>query len=310
MAVDPEDPGRIWAAYANAVYRTANGGGRWVRVPGPSGLLLTGPLAIGAGSQVYAEGRDNNGKGIWTADRDGASWRQLLGSPEITRIDTFRLASDLSTLYAAGSDLFNQEVVYRSTDGGATWQPRSSGASLPAPGPGCRIEDLSVAPSDAGVLYIAGSTYDPAIPGCRSTVIRSDDGGATWTSLGGGPPVGVVSHLAVDPRDPDIVYAGTGDGLTPGDGLWKSTDGGGTWSKIDNFRVQSITALLASAVPGRVYAATLGQIFRSDDGGATWRTRNRALRTEGVFELVADPVDPHRIYAATLNGVWTLREAD
>jgi photosystem II stability/assembly factor-like uncharacterized protein len=310
MAVDPEDPSRIWAAYANALYRTANGGRRWVRVPGPSGLLLTGPLAIGAGSQVYAEGRDNNGKGIWTADRDGASWRQLLGSPEITRIDTFRLASDLSTLYVAGSDLFNQEAVYRSTDGGATWQLRSSGAPLPAPGPGCRIEDLAVAASNAAVLYLAGSTYDPAIPGCRSTVIRSDDGGATWTSLAGGPPVGVVSHLAVDPRDPRVVYAGTGDGLTPGDGLWKSTDGGVTWSKIDNFRVQTITALLAATVPGRIYAATFGQVFRSDDGGATWQTRNRALRTEEVFELVADPVDPQRIYAATLNGVWTLREAD
>jgi photosystem II stability/assembly factor-like uncharacterized protein len=123
--------------------------------------------------------------------------------------------------------------------------------------------------------------------------------------------VGIVSRIAVDPHDPRALYAGTGNGWIAGDGLWKSTDGGETWERIDSgFRVSTITAVLASAIPGRVYAATFGVVYRSDDGGATWRPRSRALGTEAVYELEADPQDPHRIFAATANGVWRLDERD
>lgn len=307
MAVDPADPDRIWAA-GNAVYRTATGGARWVRVPGPeSGSLhLGGLLAIGAGSRVFAEA----GNVLWTADRDGSSWRKLLGHPEIEDLIALQVPpSNLSMIYAAGIDLFDVTKLYRSTDQGATWQLRSSGSPLPQRREGCDLEDLAVAPSDARVVYAATGSFSPVLPECPSKVIRSDDGGATWSVPAAGPPVGIVSRIAVDPYDPRIVYAGTGGGSTPGDGLWKSTDGGATWIKTDEgFRVQTLTALLASTIRGRVYAATFGQIFRSDDGGATWLPRGRGLGTETVFELVADPRDPHRIYAATANGVWRLDE--
>jgi photosystem II stability/assembly factor-like uncharacterized protein len=309
LAVDPADPDRIWT-YGNAVYRTANGGERWVRVPSPDprSVHLGGLLAIGAGSRVFAEA----GEALWTADRDGSSWRKLLGSPEIANLIALQVApSDLSTVYVAGIGPARETRLYRSTDRGATWQLRSSGDPLPFPDAGCKVEDLAVAPSTSGVVYVATGSLSPSLPTCPSKVIRSDDGGATWNVPAAGPPVGIVSRISVDPHDPRVVYAGTGGGSIPGDGLWKSTDGGVTWARIDEgFRVQTITALLASAIPGRVYAATFGQIFRSDDGGATWRTRSRALGTETVFELTADPTDPHRIYAATVNGVWRLDEAD
>jgi photosystem II stability/assembly factor-like uncharacterized protein len=309
MAVDPSDPDRIWT-YGNAVYRTADGGARWVRVPGPDprALHLGNLLAIGAGSQVFAEA----GHALWTADRDGSDWRKLLGPPEIDDLIALQVApSNLSTVYAAGVDLAHETKLYRSTDRGATWQLRSSGDPLPFRDAGCALEDLAVAPSDAGVVYVATGSFAPTLPECPSKVIRSDDGGATWSVPAAGPPVGIVSRIAVDPHDPRVVYAGTGGGSIPGDGLWKSTDGGVTWARIDQgFRVQTLTAILASTIPGRVYAATFGQVFRSDDGGATWRTRSRALGTETVFELVADPRDPHRIYAATANGLWRVDETD
>jgi len=310
VAVDPADPDRIWTA-GNSVYRTANGGVRWARVPDPAVTVKARSLAIGAGSQVFAEASAyrTGEESLWTTLDNGASWKLLLGSPRVGEVSAFRVApSSLSTIYLAGYDTSRKVEVLRSTDRGATWQERSSGAALP----GCGITDLAVAPSDAEVVYISGGQFDPLIRACRPAVIRSGDGGATWSSLAVGPPVGTVGGLAVDPRDPDTVYARTGGPVTPGDGVWKSSDGGRTWSQAGSeFATRTVTALLASAVPGRVYAATLdGRVFRSDDGGASWRGWSRTLRTNLIFALVADPRDPHRIYAATANAVWRLDERD
>jgi photosystem II stability/assembly factor-like uncharacterized protein len=160
-----------------------------------------------------------------------------------------------------------------------------------------------VAPSAAAVLYLSRpnpSSY------CERTLFRNGDGGATWVPADAGLPADLrIEVLAVDPRDPDLVYIGTA-----GD-VWRSADGGRSWSSTGpELAGQSVQFLLASAVPGRLYTVLGGRVLCSGDGGATWQDWSRGLRTLAVFSLTADPTDPRRIYAATLNGIWVLTETD
>ncbi|HEY0514163.1 MAG TPA: hypothetical protein VGH73_19810 [Thermoanaerobaculia bacterium] len=312
LAVDPSDPNRLWTN-TGFIFRSANQGAGWARVPASP---FQGPgtrLAIGASSAVFASGVFLNGRGfpsfsIWKTANQGATWTQVF-APRDGDITVIRAApSALSTLYAAGQSPVDGPRIYRSTDNGAAWEVRSSGSP---PLPDCALKDLAVAPSAAAVVYVAGSAHRQSTQ-CDMSVVRSGDGGATWTDVSAGLPSGIASVVAVDPQDPNVVYVGTGDSSTPGDGVWKSTNGGQTWNptgaEIGN---RTITALLATAIPGRLYAALIdGRIFRSDDGGASWQGRSRNLHTSKVYALVADPGDPHRVYAATANGVWTLTETD
>jgi photosystem II stability/assembly factor-like uncharacterized protein len=101
--------------------------------------------------------------------------------------------------------------------------------------------------------------------------------GDTWTSLGG-PDGGIVRALAVDPVTPSTVYA-----ATDGGGVFKSADGGGSWTAI-NAGLSSGSTVMALAVdpvtPSTVYAGTNGGgVLRSDDGGASWMATTAAWAT-------------------------------
>ncbi len=305
LAVDPAAPARLWTS-TGFVFRSENRGGGWIRVPAAPFLDSTARLAIGAASKVFANCPLFVSPGglihvlCSTAD-EGATWQISLPAPGFdTRL--FRVApSDLSTVYAEGLDLGGELALYRSTDDGATWELRASGSP---PLPHCSVRDLAVAPSTAAVVYLAG--------GCSASVLRSTDGGATWTGASTGLPFAIAGTLAVDPRDSAVVYVGTGTQVDRGDGVWKSTDGGQTWSRAGaELAGRSVVALLASSLPGRLYAATGdGRVFRSDDAGASWQGWSLGLHAGTIDSLVADPSDPSRIYAATSNGVWTLVEGD
>jgi photosystem II stability/assembly factor-like uncharacterized protein len=200
--------------------------------------------------------------------------------------------------------------LLQSTDGGVTWTAPAS------PDFGCEVLDLAYAPSSPSVLYVAGSKPE----GFRCTVpypglFRSVDGGASWTEADAGLPRHRVAALAVDPHDPQLVYAGDGGAplaLDVGDGVWKSTDGGASWTRAgDELAGHTMAALAASPVSGVLWAADdAGKVFRSSDGGTTWTDESDGLQTSSVHRLAPDPADPRRVYAATMSGVWVLTETD
>jgi photosystem II stability/assembly factor-like uncharacterized protein len=193
--------------------------------------------------------------------------------------------------------------VLRSTDGGDRWESR------PQTTLSCGLGQLAVAPSNAAVVYLGGCK-DSRV----SAVLRSGDGGATFTDVSAGLPGTYVPALAVDPRDPDTLWAATENRLLfePGDGVWKSTNGGASWTRVGSrFAGLTIAALLAVDVPGRVYAVVPdGHVFRSEDGGATWEDWTGGVPPSQVFSLQAAPGDPRRIYAVTTQGIWLLNEAN
>jgi photosystem II stability/assembly factor-like uncharacterized protein len=156
---------------------------------------------------------------------------------------------------------------------------------------------------------------------------------ATWTSRG--PEGGRISSLAIDPRSPSTIYAGTEDG-----GVFKSSDSGDTWSSmgpvntsVSALAIDTLTPLGLREHPGRhrgdeddssqgvsrhwpkfdngrgataiIYAGTLSSgVLKSTDGGSSWQASNSGLNTNGVRALAIDPLTPTVVYAGTGSGVF------
>jgi hypothetical protein len=141
--------------------------------------------------------------------------------------------------------------------------------------------------------------------------LRSADDGASWVAAPVDFQAEKVAAIATDPRDPEVVYVGLGGSLLfPVSTVYRSRDGGASWEPAGE-GLPPILDLAASPIPGRLYAAVAGGlVLRTRDGGDTWQEWSVGLRTYGVRDLVVDPGDPGRLFAATTNGVWRLTEED
>ncbi|HEV2846147.1 MAG TPA: hypothetical protein VG477_14930 [Thermoanaerobaculia bacterium] len=349
FAIDSRNPDTIYGGsfpqslHGGGVLRSVDGGAHWT--PRNRGLYELETTAVAAGPDTLLAGTP--GQGVFRlADPGGPLWaRASAGLPpgfggihieEIVQVDggfffvrtfpdsslwrsadagrswtqTLTLESRFITVAAdpgvAGSAYaVAREGFFHTTDGGASWTLLSERFT------GCFPWALAVAPSSppgARVIYAGGS--QPVGSSCsfvRGLLVRSPDGGATWIDASAGLPALIVA-MAVDPLDAGVVYAGMNTGST---GVWKSTDGGATWTRPGDLPF-FIHELVASPIPGRLYAVTrdFWRIFRSDDGGATWQPWDDGIRADRVNGLTIDPQDPARLYAATSSGVWTLAEED
>ena len=181
----------------------------------------------------------------------------------------------------------------------------------------------SIGPFRGGrAVTVAGVPGSPNIfyfGAAAGGVWKTIDAGANWTpifdSVKGTASIGAI---AVAPSNPSILYVGTGEGnlrgnVTWGDGLYKSTDAGATWTHIGLSDTRQIGALLVDPHdPNVVLVAAIGHafgpntergVFRTTDGGQTW---NRVLYKDdltGAIDLAADPHDPKIVYAA----LWQVR---
>jgi photosystem II stability/assembly factor-like uncharacterized protein len=167
-----------------------------------------------------------------------------------------------------------------------------------------RARALAGVPSQPNVFYIG---FD------NGGVWRSTDFGSTWVPLFDKQPTGSIGAIAVAPSDPNIIYVGAGAGiirpdLATGDGMYKSTDAGKTWTHLGLRDSQMIANIeIDPRNPNRLYVAALGHpygpntergIFRSTDGGATFeRVLYRGEYVSGN-EVRIDPSNPNVIYAA------------
>jgi len=151
-------------------------------------------------------------------------------------------------------------------------------------------------------------------------VWKSDDYGRTWRPIFDKEPTQSIGAIAVAPSDPNIIYVASGEGLqrpdlSVGDGIYKSTDAGKTWTHLGLGDGQQIPALAVDPHnPNRVFAAVLGHpygpnaqrgIFRSTDGGKTWKKVLDVNENTGGDDVVIDPEDPNVVYAT----LWEARQA-
>ncbi|HBO12132.1 MAG TPA: glycosyl hydrolase, partial [Halieaceae bacterium] len=148
-------------------------------------------------------------------------------------------------------------------------------------------------------------------------VWKTDNAGVTWENISDGEiPVGTIGAIAVAPSDPNVLYVGTGEapirGVTTsqGEGLWKSTDAGRSFSfmglpkagQIAKIEVHPTDPDIAwVAVQGQIWAPNAERgVYRTRDGGQTWEHVLKVNASTGATDLSLDPTNPRILYA----GLW------
>jgi len=175
---------------------------------------------------------------------------------------------------------------------------------------GGRTRALSGVPSQPNVFYIGV---------VNGGVWKSTDYGRTWQPIFDDQPTGSIGAIAVSPSDPNIVYVGSGEGLhrpdlSVGDGIYKSTDAGKTWTHLGLRDGQQISQMAVDPHnPDRLYVAVVGHpygpnpergIYRSTDGAKTFEKVLYKNENIGAAGVTLDPSDPNTVYAT----LWEARE--
>ena len=168
----------------------------------------------------------------------------------------------------------------------------------------------------AGVPSQPATFYFGAVNG---GVWKTTDAGHTWFSVWDSQPTGSIGTIAVADSDPNIVYVGSGEGLarpdlSTGDGVYRSNDAGKTWTHLGLSDGQQIGQIgIDPKDPDRVFVAVTGHpygpnpergIFRTTDGGKTWKKVLYVDEKTGGSEVQIDPKNPNIIFA----GMWQRQE--
>ncbi|MBK8646636.1 MAG: hypothetical protein IPN16_08885 [Gemmatimonadetes bacterium] len=169
-----------------------------------------------------------------------------------------------------------------------------------------RMADIEGVAGDPSILY-AGSA--------SGGIWKSLNAGTTWTPIFDKQSVQSIGDLAVDPTNHEVVYVGTGEGnvrnsVSFGDGVYKTTDGGRTWTHLGLRDTRHIPRVVINPKdPRKVYVAAIGHafgpneergVFMTEDGGETWKKSLYTDNRHGASDLDIDPQNPNILYA----GLW------
>ncbi len=293
VAIDPVDPS-IWyvAVGSGGVWKTVNAGTTWTSVFDGQGSYSIGTVTLDP----------SNRHTVWVGTGENVGGRHAG--------------------YGDG--------VYRSRDGGGTWENLGLKASE-------RISKIIVHPEDSDVVWVAaqGPLWSP---GGERGLYKTVDGGQSWEQvLSAGEWTG-VTDVVIDPRDPDRLYAATWQrhrsvaayvGGGPESGLHRSVDGGETWERLKTGLPKGIMGKIGLAIspqqPDVLYAAIelerrSGGVFRSSDRGSSWEKQSDTVSggtgPHYYQELYASPHAFDRIYLANVrmlvsdDGGKTFRETE
>jgi photosystem II stability/assembly factor-like uncharacterized protein len=265
--------------------------------------------------------------GIWRSDDAGQYWENISdGQLDTASVGALAVApSDGNVIYAGMGeatiriDVTHGDGVYRSTDGGTNWHHCGLAESR-------HIGAIAVDPTDADTVFVAALGHASKDNPERG-LYRSRDGGDTWDLvLHVSDRAGAVD-VSVDPNNPRIVFATIWqarrtfwsiDSGGPDCGLWRSLDGGDTWTDLSRNEgmptgtLGKIGVAVSPARPGTVYTVVEAEgrkrgMYRSDDNGETWTktSSNPELcwRPWYYQHVVAHPTDPETVYVLN-RGAW------
>jgi photosystem II stability/assembly factor-like uncharacterized protein len=258
--------------------------------------------------------------GVWKTDDAGATWQSLFDDQGSASIGALAIAmSDPEVIWVGTGqiqqrwDVVDGDGVYRSSDGGRSWQHLGLANTR-------HIGALWVDPRDADIALVAalGHVFGPNE---ERGLFRTDDGGAHWNRVLYLDDRTGAADLASSPDTPDVVYATMWqlrrypwlDYFQPtvgeNSGIWRSGDGGRTWSAVAGAGLPAgpLGRIELAVAPGRaaqrvwatVETATGGGLYRTDDGGSHWQLVNddSSLASSYMGWLTADPQDPDIVWA-------------
>jgi photosystem II stability/assembly factor-like uncharacterized protein len=297
------------AAYANLTWRSIG--------PTISGGRVAAVAGTPQDDQLYYLG--TAGGGVWKSSNGGATWQPVFEKQSVAAVGAVAIDPSNENVVWAGTgeanprnDVSYGNGVYKSTDGGKTWT-RVGLAGV------WSISRIAIDPHNPRHVVV-GAFGDPFKDSTARGVYVTFDGGQTWNKSLYLTPSSGASDIAMNPQDPNVVYAGmwhfrrvpwTFTSGGPDGGLYKSTDGGRTWKKLSGNGLPGgytgrIGLAIAPSRPNRVFAlieAKGGILWRSDDAGAHWTmVSDDTLVDQRPFyftHIAVDPKNPNHVYAVS-----------
>lgn len=179
---------------------------------------------------------------------------------------------------------------------------------LIGPAWGGRVSRAAGVPGNPNVYFAATAS---------GGVWKSENGGRDWSPVFDDQPISSIGSIAIAPSDPNVVYVGSGEAnirgnVAAGNGIYKSVDGGKTWSHVWKQEGQIGTMAVHPKNPDVAFAAVLGHafgpnpergVYRTTDGGRTWKQVLKKNADTGASDVVLDPSNPNIVFA----GLWQAR---
>ena len=271
--------------------------------------------------------------GVWKSVNGGTTFKPVFDKQPVQSIGAVTIdPKNPKTVWVGTGESWTRnsvsvgDGVYKSVDGGDNWTNVGLKESE-------RISRILVDPSNTETVYVCatGKLWSDSD---ERGVYKTSDGGKTWTKILKGPNGSTgCSMLSLDKQNPKTIYAGMwdfrrqgwtfrsgGDGpeAFSGSGLFRSTDGGSTWTELENKNAKGlpskpwgrVAVAVAPSKPSVVYALIEAEppkngLYRSDDGGQTWaaldRSQNMVWRPFYFAHLIVDPKDENKIYKPDLS---------
>jgi photosystem II stability/assembly factor-like uncharacterized protein len=314
VAVVEANPAIWYVATAHGgVWKTTNSGTTWIPMLQDQGLMSFGDVTVSQQDPniVWAGGGESNnrqstswGSGVWKSTDAGETWAHmgLSESKHIHRIVIDPTNNDVVYVAATGP-LFGsggERGVYKTTDGGRSWRRVLAGDADTG------ANDIVMHPRDPKVLFV--SMYQRRRSECcmngggaGSGLFRTADGGETWARVEGGYPSGELGRIAVDisRSHPNVLYSlveapSPAAGQTAQTGLWRSDDGGATWTKANNANPRPMyfsKVLIDPTTPETLYLGGVG-LHMSMDGGKTMEPDAAMVTHDDIHALWVNPANP------------------
>ncbi|MDH3270567.1 MAG: hypothetical protein OEN56_04500 [Gemmatimonadota bacterium] len=262
------------------------------------------------------------GSGIWKTTNNGTTFEQLWTDERVISMGDLAIAPSNPDIVWAGTgeeDSRNSISpgggIFKSTDGGRTWESKGLRATQV-------IARIVVHPTNPDIVYVAalGHIWD-ANP--ERGIYRTSDGGENWELVKFVSDRAGFVDLVMHPRDPDVLFASSWERVRgpyflqsggPGSALWKSEDGGDSWSEVSGNGFPTaekgrIGLAISRSVPDVMYALVEARaegetdgfgangLYRSEDGGDSWEKMNDVNTRPFYYSQVrVDPQDPDRVY--------------
>jgi uncharacterized repeat protein (TIGR01451 family) len=341
IAVDPTSPTTLYVGTPYGfVYKSIDAGNTWTNITGnlSAGQLMTLAVSPLQDSHVLVGGIEgvagsSNAGSTWTIQQAGLLSTTITGLSADPAADRIYINTETGIYYTSMGALTTipvnnsalarfvmtstgntDDAIYISAmnaEPGLLTASLASGLALSADG-GATWSQTRPLPSSGSQQFFtiasAPSTPQTLLALSFDALYRTTDGGTQWAQITAGLPAGPYGRLLIAPSDPSIAYVTTpaagSNAVVP---VYKSTDGGATWTASGGLPGSIVTQLLTvDPTAGNVlYGVTAGALLKSSDGGATWTALDwDASAAEGYpVALTVDPLHPQILYAA---GVTTV----